>query len=197
MSTHPKTRLTPEQYLEIERKAEFKSEYFDGEMFPMQGPPQDMAGASWAHNCLVANAIVLLGSELRSRPCQVVPSDMRIRVSATGLYTYPDVTVVCGKPEFLDERRDTLLNPTLIVEVLSPSTEAYDHGRKFEHYQSVESLNEYLLIASERIAVDLYTRHSDGHWLPASASSLGDVVELKSVGCRLSLADLYAQVDFA
>jgi len=204
VSTEPKTRLTPEQYLEIERQAEFKSEYYDGEMFPMQGPPETlqgpalaMAGAGWAHNRLVANAILLLGTELRSRPCQVVSSDMRVRVSATGLYTYPDVTVVCGDPQFLAERRDTLLTPTLIVEVLSPSTEAYDRGRKFEHYRSVESLNEYLLIASERVQVDLFTRQSDGHWLFTSAASLEDVLELKSVGCRLALAELYSKVELA
>ena len=150
MATHPKTFLTPEQYLEIERKAEFKSEYYQGEMFAM-------GGARWTHNRLVANLIALLHQQLRSHPCQTVPSDMRVQVEATGMYTYPDAIVVCGEPQFLDETRDTLLNPSLIVEVLSPSTEFYDRVRKFEHYRAVESVSEYLLISSERVSVELYT----------------------------------------
>ena len=129
MSTQPKTLLTEEQYLEIERAAETKSEFFQGEMFAM-------AGAGAAHNRLAWNLIVQLGPRLGSGPCQGFPSDMRVRVPSSGLYTYPDVVVVCGEPQFLDGRRDTLLNPNLIVEVLSPSTEAHDRGRKFEHYVS-------------------------------------------------------------
>src|SRR6266404_1708800 len=154
MSSVPKTFLTPEQYLEIERKAEFKSEYFQGEMFAM-------AGAREAHNLIALNLAAALHPQLRARPCRAYISDMRVRVSATGLYTYPDILVVCGEPQFLDERRDTLLNPNLIVEVLSPSTEAYDRGRKFEHYRSVESLSEYLLVSSERIIAELFTRQPD------------------------------------
>jgi Uma2 family endonuclease len=187
VSTQPKTFLTPEQYLEIERKAEFKSEYYQGEMFAM-------AGAKEAHNLLVANLIRELGQQLRSRPCRVYPSDMRVRVSATGLYTYPDVVVVRGEPRFLDEQQDTLLNPSLVVEVLSPSTEAYDRGRKSEHYRLIESLGEYLLVASDRLSADLYTRQPDGRWLLASAGRLEDSLDLESAGCRLALADLYEKV---
>jgi Uma2 family endonuclease len=189
MATHPKTLLTPEQYLEIERKAEFKSEYFQGEMFAM-------GGARWTHNRLVANLIALLHQQLRSRPCQTLPSDMRVQVEGAGLYTYPDVIVVCGEPQFLDETRDTLLNPTLIVEVLSPSTEAYDRGRKFEYYATVESVGEYLLVSSERVRAELYTRQPDGRWLLTTAGSLEDSLNLESVGAHLSLADLYEKVDF-
>jgi len=130
VSTNPKTFLTPEQYLAIERKAEYKSEYYNGEMFAM-------AGAKEAHNLLVTTLVGLLYSQLRRGPCRVYSNDMRVSVSATGLYTYPDVVAVRGERQFLDEQRDTLLNPTLIIEVLSPSTEAYDRGRKFEHYQSI------------------------------------------------------------
>jgi Uma2 family endonuclease len=155
VSTQPKTFLTPEQYLEIERKAEYKSEYFRGEMFAM-------AGASRAHNLLVAHLLRDLGQQLRGKPCEIYPSDMRVRVSSTGLYTYPDVVAVCGEPKLLDNQLDTLLNPHLIVEVLSPSTEAYDRGRKFEHYQSIESLGEYLMITCDRIHADLHTRRPDG-----------------------------------
>src|ERR1017187_5873973 len=170
MSTLPKTYLTPEQYLEIERKAEFKSEYYQGEMFAM-------AGARWAHNLILLNLASELRQQLRSRPCSVTSSDMRVRVNAKGLYTYPDVVVVCGEPQFLDERRDTLLNPTLIVEVLSESTEQYDRGRKFEHYRPLESLAEYLLVSSERVSVERYTRQPDGSWNYIAKASLEDSLD--------------------
>ena len=188
MATHPKTYLTPEQYLEIERKAEFKSEYFQGEMFAM-------GGARWTHNRLVANLIASLHQQLRTSPCQTLPSDMRVQVNAAGLFTYPDVIVVCGEPQFLDETRDTLLNPSVIVEVLSPSTEAYDRGRKFEYYCSVESISEYLLVSSERVRAELFTRQPDSRWMLTAANRLEDSLDLQSVGARLALADLYEKVD--
>ena len=188
MATHPKSYLTPEQYLEIERKAEFKSEYYQGEMFLM-------SGAREAHNLIVMNASGELRQQLRARPCRNYMNDMRVRVNATGLYTYPDVTAVCGEPQFLDETRDTLLNPNLIVEVLSPSTEAYDRGRKFEHYRSVESVSEYLMVSSQRVSAELYTRQPDGRWLLTAANRLEDSLELQSVGAHLALADLYERVD--
>jgi Uma2 family endonuclease len=190
VSTQPKTFLTPEQYLEIERQAERKSEYYNGEMFAM-------AGARLAHNLLVAHLLRDLGQQLRSRPCQVCPSDMRVCVSATGLYTYPDVVAFCGEPHCLDARRDTLLNPNLLVEVLSPSTEAYDRGRKFEQYKAIESLREYLLVASDRVHADLYTRQTNGRWLLTSADTLEDSLALESVGAQLTLADLYEKVDLS
>jgi Uma2 family endonuclease len=188
VSTQPKTFLTPEQYLEIERAAEYKSEYYQGEMFAM-------AGAGEAHNELVGNLVAGLHQQLRSRPCRVYSNDMRVRVSATGLYTYPDVVVVCGERRFQDERRDTLLNPSLLIEVLSPWTEAFDRGRKFEHYRSIESFGEYLLVASDRVHTDLYTRAPDGRWLLTSADRLEDSLDLESIGCRLTLSDLYEKVD--
>jgi len=187
MSTLAKTFFTPEQYLEIERKAEYKSEYYQGEMFAM-------SGATSAHNLIVTNLIAELRQQLRKRPCLTYPSDMRVRVSATGLYTYPDLVVVCSEPQFLDERRDTLLNPTVIVEVLSPSTEAY-HRRKFEQYRSIESLRDYLLVASESVNVDLFTRQPDGRWLLTAANRLDDIIEIPSIDCRLALQDLYEKVD--
>jgi Uma2 family endonuclease len=189
MSTLPKTYLTPERYIEIERAAEYKSEYYQGEMFAM-------AGAKWNHNLIVAHLISQLDQQLRSRPCSVTPSDMRVRVSATGLYTYPDVAVVCGEPQFLDGHRDTLLNPTLIIEVLSPSTEAYDRGLKFENYRSIETLRQYLLVSSDRIHADLYTRQPDGGWLLTSADGPAGTLSLASVNCQVALADVYEKVDF-
>jgi Uma2 family endonuclease len=189
MSTRSKPCLTPEQYLEIERKAEFKSEYYHGEMFAM-------GGARYAHTVVVANISGELRQQLRRGPCSVSTSDLRVLVSATGLYTYPDVVVAC-EPRFLDGQFDVLLNPVLLVEVLSPSTEAYDRGRKFKHYRAIESLQAYLMVAADRIQADLYARQSDGNWLLTSASSLEDILSLQSIACQLTLADLYEKVDFA
>jgi Uma2 family endonuclease len=188
MASDRKTLLTEEQYLEIERNAERKSEFHDGEMFAM-------AGATWVHNQLLWNLILQIGRQLGSGPCRGCPSDMRVRISATGLYTYPDLVVVCGEPKFLDEKRDTLVNPTLTVEVLSPSTEAYDPGRKFEHYRSLASLRQYLLVASERIGIELATRQPDGQWLLSFAGKSEDVIGLDSVGARLLVSEVYAGVE--
>ena len=135
-------------------------------------------------------------SGVRRRPCKAYSSNMRVRVTPSGLYTYPDVVVVCSEPKFLDSTVDTLLNPTVIIEVLSESTEAYDRGRKFELYRSLESLAEYLLIASRRVSADLFTRQADGNWLLTAKSSLEDSIELKSVDCRLLMSDLYDKVEF-
>ena len=119
---------------------------------------------------------------------------MRVSVGDTGLYTYPDVTVVCGEQRFLDDNQDTLVNPNLIVEVLSPSTEAYDRGRKFEHYRSIPSVTEYLLVASDRISAELFMRQPEG-WLLTAAGRLEDSIELRSIECVLKLGDLYEKVD--
>src|SRR5437867_3981755 len=179
--------MTPEQYLEIERKAEYKSEYFGGEMFAM-------SGASREHNILSTTLSGLLFQQLGGRPCDLYANDMRVRVAQTGLYTYPDVIVVCGQPQFTDEIVDTLVNPTFLAEVLSPSTEAYDCGREFEHYRPVESLSEYLLVAQDRMHADLFTRLPDSRWLLMEASRAEDVLELRSIACRISMADLYGRV---
>jgi Uma2 family endonuclease len=188
VSTQPKPSFTPEQYLEIERAAEYKSEYYEGQMFAM-------AGAREAHNLVVANVLADLHQQFRPRPCRVYSNDMRVRVGATGFYTYPDVVAVCGESRFLDDQRDTLLNPVMIIEVLSPSTEAYDRGRKFDHYKTVESLREYLLISADRVHADLYTRQSDNRWLLTSASSLEDTLTLESVDALIILAALYEKVE--
>jgi Uma2 family endonuclease len=189
VSTLPKNFLTPQQYLEIERAAPSRSEYCDGEMFAM-------AGAGEAHNLIVMNIAGSLWQQFRNRPCRAYSNDMRVRVSATNLYTYPDVVAVCGEPRFQDDRRDTLLNPILLVEVLSPSTEAYDRGRKFDQYQTVDSLREYLLLSTDRIHADLYTRQADGRWLLTSAGSINDSLALDSVNAHLIMADIYDKVAF-
>jgi len=189
MATQPKTHLTPEQYLAIERTAESKSEYYQGEMFAM-------SGAREAHNLIAFNLAAELGPQIRKRPCKAYMSDMRVHIPATGLYTYPDASALCGEPQFLDNTRDTLLNPQVIAEVLSPSTEAYDRGRKFEHYRSIDALREYLLVSSDRISVELFTRQADGAWILRSSAKPEDIVEIASLGVRIALADLYDKVDF-
>jgi len=189
MSTLPKSYITPEQYLEIDRQAERKSEYYDGEMFAM-------AGAGLAHNTIVWNLITGFGSQLRGGPCRGYPSDFRVRIGAGGRYAYPDVTIVCGKPEFADERRDVLLNPTAIVEVLSPSTASFDRGFKFDAYTAVPSLREYVLIVSDFASVEAFSRQPDGRWLLAKAVRQEESITLESVGCQLTLADIYENVEF-
>ena len=184
MSTQPKSFLTPEEYLEIEDKAEYRSEYFAGEMFAM-------AGGSPMHSLIKMQASYLLVGQLRGRPCCAYDSDMRIRVSETGLYTYPDMSAVCGPSQLEGGHNQTLLNPNLIIEVLSPSTEAYDRGRKFEHYRTIPSLTQYVLIASDRVHADVFTRGNEGTWMLASASKPDDVLHLTSIDCTMRLADLY------
>lgn len=182
--------MTPEEYLEIERKAEFRSEYWGGGMCAVGG-----AGAN--HNAIVFNVAAEVRQGIRSRPCAGYAQDMRVRVSATGLYTYPDVVVACDKPQYLGAQQDTLLNPTLVIEVLSPSTEAYDRGAKFELYRSIESLREYVLISSERILVERFLRHTTEEWLLTAVNRMEGSIHLDSIGLDLRLADLYEKVEFA
>jgi Uma2 family endonuclease len=190
MSLRPKPYLSPEDYLALERSAEFKSEYFDGEIFAM-------TGASESHNLIVINTIRELSSQLKKRPCKVYANDMRVRVSPTGLFTYPDVMVVCGQAQFDDSHLDTLLNPTLIVEVLSDSTEAYDRGRKFEHYRKLESLAEYVLITQHRPHVESYRRQPDQRWVFAESDGLDGGLRLDAIDCELALAEIYDKVEFS
>jgi len=189
MSALAKPRLTPEEYLARERKAEFKSEYFAGETFAM-------AGAREPHILVVTNLVRELSSQLESRPCKVYSSDMRVRVSPTGLYTYPDVTVVCGRPQFEDEERDTLLNPTVLVEVLSESTQKYDRGKKFDHYRRIKSLREYVLIAQDECRVERFERRQNGNWLLSVMARMEDTLKLSAIGCELPLSEIYAKVEF-
>jgi Uma2 family endonuclease len=188
MSSERKTHLTPEEYLALERQAEIRSEYLDGDMVAMSGGTRE-------HNLIVGNVVRELGIQLKNRPCEVYPSDMRVKVTATGLYTYPDVTVVCGEPEFEDPRRDTLMNPVLILDVLSPSTEAYDRGTKFAHYRKVHSLVEYLLVAQRECNIEQYVRQSSGPWLRSETRDLSGTLELHSIQCSIKLAEIYARVD--
>jgi Uma2 family endonuclease len=181
--------ISVEDYLEIERRGPVKHEYFRGEIYAMSGSSEE-------HNLITTNVIATLHAQLRRRPCRVYPSDMRVRVRPTGLYTYPDVTVVCGLSRFDDSHQDTLLNPTLIVEVLSPSTAAYDRGEKAEQYRRLDSLQEYLLIAQDRVHVEHYRRQPDNQWLLTETDALNDSLDLPAIECQLLLADLYEKVQF-
>jgi Uma2 family endonuclease len=188
MSLQPKSLHTPEEYLVLERKAGYKSEYFAGEIFAM-------SGASEQHNLIVANVVATLHTQFRNRPCKVYASDMRVKVSPTGLYTYPDVVALCSEPRFDDDQKDTLLNPTVIIEVLSPSTEAYDRGDKFGHYRKLASLTEYVLISQEKIHIERYVRQPDNQWLLSETSGLHDTVQLPSINCTLVLDEVYEKVE--
>ena len=140
--------------------------------------------------------VASLYQKLRGRSGEVTPSDLRVAIGALGIYTYPDVTVVCGEPQFEDAEQDTLLNPTLLIEILSPSTESYDHGRKFQHYRLIPTFREYLLIAQDQPLVEHYLRQPDNRWLLATFEQLDDVIALDVIGCTLALADVYAGIRF-
>jgi Uma2 family endonuclease len=182
-------RYTPEEYLELERKADFKSEY-DG------GFITAMSGASTEHNLIAGNFFAEIKSQLKGRPCTVFISDMRLCVSSTGLYTYPDVMAVCGERQYLAADLDTLLNPSMIVEVLSTSTESYDRGRKFGHYRRLASLKEYVLVSQDEVKVERYTRRGDD-WILTEFTSLDDVLRLTSIDCEIPLREIYDSVEFS
>lgn len=188
MTSLPQPRYTPEEYLAIDRNSEQKNQYYAGEIFAM-------GGASERHNLIVTNLVRELSTQLKGRPCKVYPSGMRVKVSATGLYTYPDVTVVCGETRFEDEQQDTLRNPTVVIEVLSGSTEDYDRGRKFAQYRQIESLAEYVLIAQEKHHVERFRRQDNNQWLLSETSRLGDTISLDSIDCKLALAEIYDKVE--
>lgn len=185
----PKQFMTPEDYLAFERQSEIKHEYYGGDLFVM-------AGASEQHNNIVANVLASFVVQMKGRPCKAYSSDLRINVTPTGLYTYPDVVVVCGKPRFHDAFRDTITNPAVIVEVLSESTEAYDRGQKFQHYQTIESLSDYLLVTQTVSRIEHFARRPDGHWLYSEHRGLDAEVVIDSIQCKLPLVDVYDKVEW-
>lgn len=179
---------TQEEYLELERAAEYKSEYYRGEIFAM-------SGASRYHNRITENLSIEIGSFLKGKSCQSFSRDMRVHIPENTLYTYPDLLIVCGKPEFLDNQTDTLLNPSVIIEVLSPSTEGYDQGKKFHLYRSLRTLTEYVLIDSQEVRAEVYRKGTNGVWILASeADDLEGSINLGHIGLTLKMADIYSQV---
>lgn len=189
MTAQPQSCLTPEQYLEFERKSKAKHEYFAGTMFLM-------AGGSARHNRIAGSTYAALYAQLRRRHCNVYSSDMRVKIVQTGLYTYPDVSVVCGNEQYEDSKEDTLLNPIVIIEVLSPSTEKHDRGKKFQHYRTLLSLREYLLIAQDECHIERYTRQPDNTWVFSEVTGRDQMIELSSIQCVLEVAEVYEKVDF-
>jgi Uma2 family endonuclease len=191
MSSLPQTLYSPEEYLALERKAEYKSEYINGQILAM-------SGASKTHNLIRGNIFAAIHSQLRGKPCEVYIGDMRVKVNPMGMYTYPDVVAVCGEGRFEDEQIDTLTNPTVVVEVLSPSTEAYDRGVKFAHYRKLASLQEYVLVAQDEVRIEYFARHSGpgGQWMLTEISELDGTLHLASIGCDLALRDIYDRVEF-
>ena len=177
---------TTEEYLALERMAEAKSEYLHGEILAM-------AGASRAHNLITVNISGELRQQLRGRPCEAYSADMRVRVRETGLYTYPDVVVACGDIQFEDDQVDTLLNPVVVVEVLSPKTEAYDRGEKFAHYRRLDSLQEYVLVAQDKVRVERYVRQGN-QWVLSELSALDDDLQIDAINCSVRLGAIYERV---
>ena len=189
MTVQTQLRYTFEDYLAAEREAEVRHEYADGQVF-------DMVGATENHNIVVANLTTLLTTQLKGRPCLVYANDMKVRIDALDACKYPDVTALCGEREFFDDSRDVLLNPSLIIEVLSESTEAYDRGQKFALYRRLRSLEEYVLVSQDRFLVELYTRQADDRWLLTEYNGNDEEIVLSSIDCALLLRDIYDKVEF-
>lgn len=187
MPSIPKAIISEEEYLELERHAPNKSEYYQGEIFAM-------AGATKEHNKIVASIIGAISQDLKGKKCAYFPSDLRIHNNLNSLYTYPDVTIVCGEEKYLDDKFDTLLNPTVIFEVLSAATEEYDRGTKFKLYRSIPSLQNYVMVSSTEYAAEIYTRSND-NWILSTTRNKKDSIFINSINLNLALSDIYAQVD--
>ena len=181
--------VTPEDYLRLEREAVEKHEYFEGEV-------RAMAGANYGHNRICANLIIELGIQLRGRACTPIGSDQRLQILSGSAYVYPDLTVVCGKPEFNEEKKfDTLLNPTLLVEVLSPSTANNDRGEKFMYYRQIPSLRQYLVLDSLSVHAELFSLDELGRWILTETRDLSAVLDLSSIACQVPLTEVYAGIE--
>lgn len=184
-----RTMLTPEEYLDRERNAPFKSEYVNGEVYAM-------AGGTWSHGEIAGNILASFKAQLRHRPCRAVGSDVKVRVDKANVFLYPDVSALCGPILTHDKSRDAYCNPAIIVEVLSPSTEAYDRGEKFRLYRLLDSLFEYVMVRQDRVEVEVWTRGVDGTWTATIYNEPADVIPLRTLDCTLTLADIYEKVEF-
>ena len=190
MSTLPKTHFTPEEYLAMEISAEYKSQYVAGEIFAM-------AGAEPWHTKIVSNLVVALGGRLRGRPCDVYSQDMCVQAKASAMYTYPDVVALCGEGKFDGPSPQSLTNPQVIFEVLSPGTEGFDRGEKFARYRRIETLVDYVLVASTHMHVEHHVRQPNGVWTRTEHGDFpGEEIRLASLGCALPLAEVYERVNF-
>jgi Uma2 family endonuclease len=189
MSTLTVTHVTPEEYLAAERLSETRSEYLDGGVLPMPG-------ASLNHVQIAINATTELNIQLRPSLCRVLGMDLKVRMPDSRKFFYPDVVVICGEPQFHDDRKDVILNPILVIEVLSKSTEAFDRGAKFQAYRTIESLTGYLLVEQHTPLVEQYVKEEDGRWALSTAAGLESTLTLPSINCTLNLGTVYDKVDF-
>lgn len=190
MTSVPKPKLTPEEYLTREHFASEKSEFVDGEI-------RAMAGAGFNHNAIVTNSAAELAQRLRGKPCRIMAADMRVKSGTSENFFYPDIVGFCGKPELRRDRTDTLLNPVMLLEVLSPSTEGYDRGEKFFHYQQIATLEQYVLVSQAHPRVEIFTRGQGGRWEYEIVSGLDASVRLHSLDVEIPLAEIYRDVEFA
>ena len=189
MSAQPQSHVTPEAYLAFERDSDTRHEYYAGIIVAM-------AGGTARHNRIAGSAYVSLYNQLRGRDCNVYPSDMRVKAMYTNMYSYPDVTVTCGDEQFEDSREDSLLNPVVIIEVLSPSTEKVDRGKKFQSYRTIPSLREYILIAQDEYHIERFVRYGENTWLLSEAIGQDTFIELSAIQCVLRLEEVYERVVF-
>jgi Uma2 family endonuclease len=189
MSAPKPNFVTAREYLDVERKSEIRSEYIAGRVFAM-------SGASRRHNLITINVSREISLQLRGRACEAYVSDMRVKVAPTGMYTYPDIVTVCGEPQLEDAHGDTLLNPTVIVEVLSESTEAYDRGEKFAQYRRLETLRESVLVAQDKVRIEHYRREGE-QWILSEISDPGSTLHLPSIDCHVAVEAVYEKIDFS
>lgn len=189
MSTQPDPHWSPREYLVIERDSEMRHEYLAGQIFAM-------GGASRNHNLITLNIGSQLHAHFRGKTCETYVNDMRVKVDSSGLFTYPDIVIICNKPQFEDDEVDTLLNPQVLIEVLSQSTESYDRGKKFEHYRQLPSLEEYLLVSQDEPHIEHFVKQSEDHWLLSEATGLDASICLPTIDYRLQLAEVYAKIQF-
>jgi Uma2 family endonuclease len=189
MTAQPKATLSEEEYLVYERASSIKHEYYRGHIYAMSGGTE-------RHNLIAGNTLASLHGQLRRKAGRVYPSDMRINILRTGLNTYPDVAVVCGQSQFTDATRDTITNPVVIIEVLSPSTERYDRGMKFQNYRTIDTLQDYILIAQDQFYIEHYIRQQHGQWLLQETANLDEEIHIQSIECTLRLEDIYEKIDF-
>lgn len=187
MLAQSRNKVSREKYLASERLSETRHEFFDGDIFAM-------AGASKRHNQICSNLARILGNQLSGRPCNVYVSDMRVKSEALKKYSYPDLAVACEEESFEDEQEDTLLNPTLLIEVLSDSTEAYDREEKFFHYRQIASFSEYILVSQKNLRLERFLRQPDETWLYSEFHSPDDKIDFISIGCAVTLEEIYEKV---
>lgn len=189
MTAQPQPHITPEEYLAFERGSDTRHEYYAGVIVAM-------AGGTARHNRIAGSTYVSLYNQLRGRNCNIYPSDMRVKAIATNIYSYPDVTVTCGDEQFEDSREDSLLNPVVIIEVLSPSTEKFDRGKKFQSYRTIPSLREYILIAQDDYHIERFVRYGENTWLLSEATGKDAYIEISATQCVLRLEEIYERVAF-